>query len=99
MKRTVAVVATAIAVGLGCPGPRGPVRPGRPKLVVLIVVDQLPTWTFERRKPLFTHGFTRLLREGVYWPSTEYPYANTYTAPGHAAIATGAPPRVSGVDR
>jgi hypothetical protein len=65
--------------------------------VVLVVVDQLPAWTFDARKELFAGGFSRLLTEGVYWPHAEYPYAYTYTAAGHAAIATGAPPRSTGI--
>src|SRR5690606_13120482 len=34
---------------------------------------------------------------GVYVERAAYGYANTNTAPGHAAIFTGAPPAVSGV--
>jgi hypothetical protein len=63
---------------------------------VLIVIDQLPTWTFERDRPHFTGGLARLLREGVY-ASASIPYAMPFTAPGHASIATGAAPRVHGV--
>jgi predicted AlkP superfamily pyrophosphatase or phosphodiesterase len=92
------VAVAACALATGCPRPREPVvTTTQPKLVVLIVVDQLPAWTLELRRPLLVHGFARLLREGVYWPRAEYPYAYTYTAPGHAALATGAPPRITGV--
>jgi predicted AlkP superfamily pyrophosphatase or phosphodiesterase len=71
--------------------------PRRPRLVVLIVVDQLSTWAFERDRPLYRGGFARLLREGAYVRAGELPYANTFTAPGHATIGTGAPPSVHGV--
>lgn len=93
-----AVAASAIAVLSSCPSPSRPrATTERPKLVVLIVIDQLPAYTFEKFKPLLTHGIARLLRDGVYWHRAEYPYAYTYTAPGHAALATGAPPQVTGV--
>jgi predicted AlkP superfamily pyrophosphatase or phosphodiesterase len=65
--------------------------------VVLIVVDQLSTWAFERDRALYRGGFARLLRDGAYVRAGELSYANTFTAPGHATIATGAPPSVHGV--
>ncbi len=69
----------------------------RPRLVVLIVVDQLPTWIFDRDRPLFKAGFARLLREGGYVRAGVLPYANPFTAVGHATIGTGAPPSVHGI--
>lgn len=74
----------------------GPTSP-RPKLVVLLVVDQLPSWTFSRHLKSFRGGFARLVREGVFWPHGAYPYAATITAIGHTALATGAEPHRSGI--
>ncbi len=71
--------------------------PPPPRLVVLLVIDQLPSWGLEARRGSYTHGLDRLLREGVVWKNARYPYAIAFTAPGHAAIATGAPPRVTGI--
>jgi hypothetical protein len=64
---------------------------------VLVVVDQWPTWMFERHRALFRGGFARLLREGAVVPGAELPYANTFTAVGHATLATGAIPRDHGI--
>lgn len=64
---------------------------------MLVVVDQLPSWAFERARPLFTGGFARLLDEGAYVPAATLPYANPFTAPGHATIGTGAAANVHGV--
>lgn len=68
-----------------------------PKLVVLVVIDQWPTWVFEKQQHLFTGGIGRLLREGAIVMSAELPYANTFTAVGHATIGTGATPNVHGI--
>jgi predicted AlkP superfamily pyrophosphatase or phosphodiesterase len=70
---------------------------GRPRIVALIVIDQLPSWVFAEREALFTHGLARLLKEGTVYPQVRYPYAATFTGPGHAALATGAPPSVTGI--
>jgi hypothetical protein len=68
-------------------------------VVVLIVVDQLASWVFEQRRSGFAErgGFQRLLREGTYGPTLRYEHATTSTAPGHAALFTGLPPRQSGI--
>jgi hypothetical protein len=63
---------------------------GRPKLVVLIVVDQLRGDLLERYHDEFTEGGFRLLMDhGAYYTNCYYQYANTRTAPGHATIGTG----------
>jgi hypothetical protein len=88
--RRILILLAALAA---CPAPT--VRP--PRLVVLLVVDQLPSWSFTARAPYLTHGLGRLLREGAYFPAARYPFAATYTAVGHSALATGAPPAVTGI--
>lgn len=67
------------------------------RLVVLLVIDQLPTWSFERDLPLTRGGIARLVDEGVHYTQGEYPYAITFTAPGHAALGTGASPARTGI--
>ena len=70
---------------------------GGPRLVVLVIIDQLPSWSFERSIPHLEGGLGRLVREGIRFSRVELPYGNTFTASGHAAIATGAPPRDTGI--
>lgn len=80
--------------------PRGSKAPGarvKPKLVVLVVIDQWPSWVFEKQTKLFTGGLGRLLREGAVVMNAELPYASTFTASGHATIATGTTPSVHGI--
>lgn len=45
----------------------------------------------------FRGGLRRLLDRGVYVPRVRLPYGTPYTAPGHATLATGAPPAVHGI--
>lgn len=96
MNRAFAAVLALIVIGCRPTVVQPKPGPPRPKLVVLLVIDQLPTWAFERDKPLFRGGFARLLRDGAY-ATGELSHANTFTASGHASIGTGAPPSVHGI--
>jgi hypothetical protein len=97
------VLAAVLAIAAACGHPAAPAptkpaaAPSKPRLVVLIVIDQFPSWAFAKQKSLFTGGIARLLREGAFVPDAELPYASTFTAVGHATISTGAWPRVSGI--
>jgi predicted AlkP superfamily pyrophosphatase or phosphodiesterase len=63
----------------------------KPKLVVIVVIDQFRGDYLERyRSELKGRGFRLLLDEGAWFPDCYYNYANTKTAPGHATIGTGA---------
>jgi len=76
--------------------PRQPTK--KPRLVLVIVVDQFRYDYLTRFRDLFaTGGFKRLMREGAHWTNANYPFTPTKTAPGHTAIMTGAPPSVSGI--
>ena len=95
-------LAVLIALSAACshsaptPTPRT-TSAARPRLVVLIVIDQWPTWIFQQQRALFGGGIGRLLREGAIVDAAELPYANTFTAPGHATLGTGAVPRDNGI--
>ena len=72
--------------------------PGRPKLVVGIVVDQMRQEYFYRYEPKFGEGgFKRLVRDGFMLTNAHYNYVPTYTGPGHASIYTGATPAIHGI--
>jgi predicted AlkP superfamily pyrophosphatase or phosphodiesterase len=101
-------LAVVVAAPLGCKKDDDrPVatKPSKPvaapaqnfKLVVIVIVDQLPSWTFTSDAALMKGGIGRLLSSGAYFVEAEFPYAATYTAPGHAAIGTGATPAVNGI--
>jgi hypothetical protein len=97
------LVTSSLAVGLtlaGCPGsgpgPRPPTAEPKPRLVVLLVIDQLPQWAFVAKRPHLTAGFDRLLREGD-WHTGQHPTPATLTSPGHALLGSGEPPAHSGI--
>jgi hypothetical protein len=62
----------------------------RPKLVVVIVIDQFRGDYLERYRDQFGEGgFRVFLDRGAYFTDCNYDYANTRTAPGHATLFTG----------
>jgi arylsulfatase A-like enzyme len=67
--------------------------------LVVLIVDQLGAWVLDARWASLAEdgGFARLRREGLYAPELRYEHATTSTAPGHAALFTGLPPRGSGI--
>jgi hypothetical protein len=79
-------------IGLALPGPvYGSAYNGRPKLVVIIVIDQFRGDYLERYRDQWGEGGFRLLLErGADFTDCNYAYANTRTAPGHATLLTGA---------
>lgn len=74
-----------------------PAPPGRPKLVVVISVDGLSWPNLMKYRSWYTSGLKRLLDEGFAHTQAHYQHINTETSPGHASLATGAPPSVTGI--
>jgi hypothetical protein len=71
---------------------------GPARLAVLIVFDQMRADYLTRWDALFGEGgFHRLEREGAWFQNCHYPYAATFTAPGHASLATGCCPMKHGI--
>jgi Type I phosphodiesterase / nucleotide pyrophosphatase len=63
----------------------------RPKLVVIVVIDQFRGDYLERYRDQWGEGGFKLwLEHGAYFTDCNYNYANTRTAPGHATLLTGA---------
>jgi len=72
-------------------------RPGRPKLVVMIVVDQMRGDYVDKFRGEWSGGLKRLVEEGAWFRAAAYPYAATETCVGHATISTGAFPASHGM--
>jgi predicted AlkP superfamily pyrophosphatase or phosphodiesterase len=64
---------------------------GKPKLIVVVVIDQFRGDYLNRDQNKFKgRGFRLFMNEGAWFTDCYYDYANTKTAPGHATIGTGA---------
>ncbi len=71
--------------------------PSVPRLIVVIVVDQMRYDYLTRFQDLYQGGFRTLLEKGAVFTEARYRHARTVTAPGHAAIMTGRHPATSGI--
>ncbi len=77
----------------------------KPKLILLIVVDQFRADFFTRLEKKFLPagtektpgGFQFLLSRGAYYPLAEYKVLAAMTCPGHAMISTGSQPSAMGI--
>jgi predicted AlkP superfamily pyrophosphatase or phosphodiesterase len=98
-------LASAIAIaiasvqlsGCGSSGAAAPVPLVRPRLVVLLVVDQMRSDYLERFRKHFTGGLKTFLENGTVFANANYEQWPTITAVGHATIATGATPSAHGI--
>lgn len=87
---TVAAAAAALSVVLTAAGTA-------PRLVVLVVVDQMRADYVERFQGDWTSGLKRLVTEGAWYTRAAYPYLTTVTCAGHATLGTGAYPHTHGI--
>jgi predicted AlkP superfamily pyrophosphatase or phosphodiesterase len=68
-----------------------------PKLVVVLVVDQMRADYVERFRDNWSSGLRRLVDDGAWFTKAAYPYLSTLTCAGHATIGTGAFPHRHGI--
>jgi predicted AlkP superfamily pyrophosphatase or phosphodiesterase len=78
-------------------GAAGSGTTSKPKLVVIIVVDQMRADYVEKFGRQWTGGLRRLVDEGAWFREAAYPYAATETCVGHATISTGSLPSSHGM--
>ena len=72
--------------------------PRRPKLLLIIVIDQFRyDYLVRFRQKFVAGGFNLLLTGGASFADCRYDYASTATGPGHASLFTGAYPNVHGI--
>jgi predicted AlkP superfamily pyrophosphatase or phosphodiesterase len=88
----------ALLAGACVPRATGPeVERARPRLVLLVAVDQLRYDYLTRFRPGFSGGFAQLLRQGAVFTNAHLAHYPSVTAPGHATMLSGAPPSLSGI--
>jgi len=102
LKRTLTGVLTAILLTLSllrvAMAGKAPDYPRRPKLVLILVIDQLRyDYLMRFRQQFVEGGFNLLLTGGANFADCRYEYATTSTGPGHATLLTGAYPNVHGI--
>src|SRR5262245_41786813 len=91
------LIAFAGALVLATARPESAAPPDRtPRLIVLLMVDQMRADYVDRFQHQWTRGFRRLLTEGAWFRRASYPYANTVTCAGHASVSTGTVPSTHG---
>jgi len=67
-----------------------------PRLVVIVVIDQCRA-DYLARPELQGGALAALVRDGAWFPDAAHTHTATFTAPGHAAIATGCLPARAGL--
>ena len=68
-----------------------------PRLVVILVVDQMRADYVEKFGAQWTGGFRTLMNEGAWFREAQYPYMTMVTCAGHSTIVTGSLPYVHGI--
>lgn len=86
------LAAAMLASGLGGGPPAA-----RPRLVILIAVDQLRGDYLARYQAQWTGGFRRLLAQGAVFTDGRQDHAITETAPGHSTLLSGRSPASTGI--
>jgi arylsulfatase A-like enzyme len=71
--------------------------PTKPRLVVMLTVDQLRPDYLTTWRDQFTGGYKRILDESAFFFNGYQDHANTETAPGHAATLSGRYPVSTGI--
>ncbi len=92
-----AIVATLVLAACWPVSARQPAAAGAPRLLVLVVVDQMRAEYLTRYGAHWTGGLRRLMDEGARYERAFYPYLNTVTCVGHATLGTGAWPATHGI--
>jgi predicted AlkP superfamily pyrophosphatase or phosphodiesterase len=99
LPKTVALVALTAAVLTApiTPALAAPVETPKPKLVVVISIDQFSASLFEQYRADFHGGLGRLARQGTVYPSGYQSHGMTETCPGHSTLLTGKYPNKTGI--
>lgn len=93
-----ALLLTVVSTSAQTPRPAAaPPASARPKLVVLLSVDQMRGDYIDKFRHQWTKGLHRMVTEGAWFRDANYPYFTTVTCAGHASIGTGTVPAVHGM--
>jgi predicted AlkP superfamily pyrophosphatase or phosphodiesterase len=76
---------------------RGQQSPPRPKLVLVLSIDQMRFDYLTRFAPLYKGGMRTLAERGAVFSHASYRHAAAETGPGHSVLLTGRHPSHSGI--
>src|SRR5690242_10830168 len=89
----VAFLGLIVASGLSSQTP----PPAKPKLILVLSIDQMRFDYLTRFAPLYKGGLKMLLDRGAVFTEANYRHSATETGPGHSVILTGRHPSHSGI--
>ena len=69
----------------------------RPKLVVVLSIDQFSAELMQTYGPELTGGIARLRKEGVFYTEAYHDHGFTETGPGHSVLLSGRFPANTGI--
>jgi hypothetical protein len=95
----VRVIAALSLVALGLASTSRATAAERPRLIVVVSVDQLPQRYLEQFRAGFDKDgfFERVFQGGAWFVNCNHRHAFTITGPGHATLLTGTDPAVHGI--
>jgi predicted AlkP superfamily pyrophosphatase or phosphodiesterase len=86
-----------VASGSWASSPDAASLTARPRLVLVLSIDQMRYDYLVRFAPLFKGGLRTLLDQGAVFTNARYRHACTETGPGHSVILSGRSPNHSGI--
>jgi predicted AlkP superfamily pyrophosphatase or phosphodiesterase len=96
MIRRLVLFAVSLSISLVAQPPTAPLS-SRPKLVLLVAIDQFRYDYFPRFRSEYTGGLKLLLDRGANFVDAHLEHYPTVTAIGHSTMLTGATPAISGI--
>lgn len=69
----------------------------KPRLTIMLVIDQFAYSYFPQLTPFFKHGFRFFLNNAINYKNAYYPHGIPSTAPGHTGLSTGVTPHYHGI--
>jgi len=96
-KHFTTILALLLVAGVAGPSPASAKGPEKPRLVLLIAVDQMRFDYLTRFSDDFSAGLRTLLDEGAVYTNAHLGHYPSVTAVGHSTMLSGAPPAQSGI--
>ncbi len=90
-------VLSLIMVGRATQIPQSPSSANLPKLVLVLVLDQMRYDYLPRFNDLYKGGLRRMIDQGAVFTNARYRHTVTETGPGHSVILSGRHPSNSGI--